>query len=301
MPAARLGGGYRGVRLERQGGGGGVDGSVTERLTSMLAIPDEAFDLAEAALLIAKDEYPELDVERYLARFDELADGARQRLSGDPGAGIAQLNDFLFREQGFRGNGDDYYDPRNSYLSDVLDRKLGIPISLSILYLEVGQRLGLPLMGVSFPGHFLVRAISEDGTRILDPYDGGVELAEEVLRERLERVYQADTASEPDLSRWLVPASKREILLRVLRNLKGIYLHHQTLNKALMVVHRIMLIVPDNADELRDRARIYERLECFRAAADDYERYLQIAGAASDARDIYTRMADLRRRGARLN
>ena len=278
-----------------------MDGSVTERWASMLAMPDEVLDLAEAALLIAKDEYPELDAGRYLKRLDALAEAAGRALSGDTEAGLERLNDCLFREQGFRGNSDDYYDPRNSYLNEVLDRKLGIPITLSIVYLEVGWRLGLPLSGVSFPGHFLVRAEAANGPRIVDPFDGGVALDEEALRERLARVLQDEPAIDPDPARWLGAAGKREILLRVLRNLKGIHLHHQSLNKALMVVHRIMLIVPDNAEELRDRARIYERLECFRAAAEDYERYLEIAPAAPDAREVYASMTDLKRRGARLN
>jgi regulator of sirC expression with transglutaminase-like and TPR domain len=275
----------------------------SERLAALLRGPEEALDLAEAALLLATDEYPGLDVGGYLARLDALARGARERLAEDADLEetIVGLNRYLFAEQGFAGNTRDYYDPRNSYLNEVLDRRLGIPITLSILYIEIGRRLGLALEGVSFPGHFLVKFSTREGDVVLDPFNGGVPLAEEDLMDRLEETYGEAAAGRAALPPLLRSASKREILVRLLRNLKGIYLRTENYAKALIVTDRILLIEPARTEEWRDRARLNERLECFRAAADDYTRYLALEPHARDAQEITTRLTELKQFVSRLN
>jgi regulator of sirC expression with transglutaminase-like and TPR domain len=276
---------------------------ITERLSLLVSGPEQDMNLAEAALLIAKEEYPALDIEAYLKRLDELADKVHGRLP--PQAGIEDilvtLNEFLFEEQGFSGNTENYYDPRNSFLNEVLDRKLGVPITLSILYMEIGRRLGLTLEGVSFPGHFLVKFATEEGDVVLDPFAGGVPLSEEELVDRLEGTYGGLTASTTSLPHLLAAAGKKEILVRMLRNLKVIYLHHQEFGKALSVLNRILVIDPELTDEVRDRGELYERLECFRSALADYQQYLRLEPTAPDMPDIRQRVIELERGANRLN
>jgi regulator of sirC expression with transglutaminase-like and TPR domain len=164
-----------------------------ETFGRLMAEPDAAVDLGLAALLIARQEYPTLDSALYLAQLDSMALELRQRGAdaGDEIAAIQALNRYLFQELGFRGNQQDYFDPRNSFLNDVLDRRLGIPITLSLIYLEVGRRLGLRLQGVAFPGHFLVKLPLRDGEVILDPYAQGASLGIQELEERAEQAIGA--------------------------------------------------------------------------------------------------------------
>lgn len=273
--------------------------SNTERLKRLLHAP-EGLSLAEAALLIAQDEYPALDVDAYLKRLDEFAARVRAELPASPSLEetIVTLNHFLFIEQGFAGNTDDYDDPRNSFLNEVLDRKLGIPITLSILYLEIGRRLGLPFEGVSFPGHFLVKYSTEDGDLVLDPFSGGMPLDERDLQTLLDKTF-GESAEAPPLSQLLSTAGKREILVRMLRNLKGVYRHHGRTAKVLNTLNRILLIAPDQPLETLERAQLYEQLECVQAALTDYERYLTLVPAA--APELGRHVAELRQRAARLN
>ncbi len=249
--------------------------------------PDEEIDLAEAALLIAKTAYHDLDVQRYLQRIDDLASGLRARVPEDSRAGdlIIALNRFLFEEQGFAPNVDDYYDPRNSFLNDVLERRVGIPISLSVLYMEVGRRAGLPLQGVSFPGHFLVKCQVEQGMVILDPYCGGISLSLQDLQQRLREV-RGGEVSRAIVAGLLVSANKKEILARMLRNLKAIYLERQHYARALSIIDWIVALRPGDAAEVRDRGLAYLKLECFRAALEDLERYLEMMPAAEDLNEI---------------
>lgn len=272
-----------------------------ERLRQMLADSAHGFDLAEAVLLLSQKEYPELDIPHYLRRLDALAARTRELLPSSAGQleRIAVLNRILFDEEGFRGNAQDYYDPRNSYLNEVLDRKCGIPISLSIIYLAVGQRLGLSLEGVSFPGHFLVKLATGSSMVVLDPFVRGQVVSEAELTLQLQTVQ----GGEPPLftADLLATASKIDILVRVLRNLRGIYWHQQDFARALYVVNCILALAPDNAEALRDRGRIYERLECFRAALEDFRRYLELDPGAADHRDVRARLPVLLQAAARLN
>lgn len=274
-----------------------------ERWDRIVTQPEEQLNLAEAAFLIAADEYPNLDVDGYLHRLDELAQAVRHSLPEETGLEetVVALNHFLFVEQGFTGNADDYYDPRNSFLNDVLDRKLGIPITLSILYMEIGQRLGLPFEGVSFPGHFLVKCATNEGDVVLDPFWGGMPLSEDDLRDRLEETCGKPQAASTPLAMLLGSAGKREILVRMLRNLKTIYLKREELLKSLGIINRILQVQPDLPDELRDRGQVYERLECFRPAVADLSRYLVLAPTADDAQDVQKRLVELRQLVANIN
>ena len=261
------------------------------RLADLVAQPEVDLNLAEAALLIASSEYPALDVTRYLARFDRMAETIGKRLSGpfSPGRIILELNRFLFDEEGFAGNVQDYFDPRNSFLNDVLERKLGIPISLAVIYLEVGQRLGLPLVGVSFPGHFLVKLTVRAGDVVLDPFLGGQSLSPEDLEHRLESVLPEHKASRIEVTSLLSAAGKKQILLRMLRNLKAIYATARDPLRALEIVRKSLIIDPHQPHEVRDRAYLYESLSCFRAAVLDYDRYLEMQPHADDAEAVRER------------
>ncbi|MBN1378330.1 MAG: tetratricopeptide repeat protein [Gammaproteobacteria bacterium] len=242
----------------------------------LLALDDSEIDLAEAALIIARDEYPELSVTNYLEKIDQFAIDVAARLEQDSDAEtiISTLNDYLFDEQGFSGNMDNYYDPRNSLLNDVIDRRSGIPISLSIIYLETGRRLGLDLEGVCFPGHFLVRFNVGQGSIILDPFFGGVSLSEDELEFRLSRL--ADHDPYETLEELLAPASNKSILERVLRNLRGIYMQNATHEKALNASNKILSLMPENAREYRLRGSIYQAMDCYSLALADFRRYLKL-------------------------
>lgn len=262
----------------------------------------EQFSLAEACLLIAQDEYPALDVAACIAKLDAMAATVRGRLAEDafPEQKVAALNFHLFNELRFSGNTDAYYDPRNSYLNEVLERRTGIPITLSIVYLEVGRRIGLRLQGVSFPGHFLVKLRLKKGELVLDPFTGGEPRSESDLRSRLEQALTPERPRQLDLDRYLAPATPRDIVARVLRNLKGIYTKDGKLEQALAVMQRLLLVLPESAEELRDRGLIYAQLECFRPAVADLQSYLRRSPEAADASDIHAKVVELRDAASRL-
>lgn len=272
-----------------------------ERFAALLCRED--FDLAEACLLIAQDAYPDLDIAHYLARVDALAATAKRRLPCDAFTEqkVVVLNRYLFNELGFCGNAGDYYDPRNSYLNEVLERRTGIPITLSILYMEIGRRLGLRLQGVSFPGHFLVKLRVTGGQLVLDPFCGGEAQSQSDLRARLARVLPQREADTLPLSQFLQAATARQILARLLRNLKGIYLQSGEAQNTLGVMQRMVMVAPHAAEEVRDRGLAYYRLDCFRAALADLQDYLERRPDAPDADEIRGKAAALRLVCARLN
>lgn len=274
-----------------------------QRWARIVAEPEERINLAEAALAIAEEEYGNLDIAAYLDRLDEMAATLRRRLWPDISTGDAlrSLNHYLFEELGFAGNADDYYDPRNSFLNDVLERRLGIPITLSVIYIEVGRRIGLPLHGVSFPAHFLVKCTVRDGAIVLDPYDKGVSLSVDDLMGRL-KSWRSDIQPTTELVKnMLATAGSREILARILRNLRGIYLNGGKLDKALQVSDRIISLAPQVAEEYRDRGKIYLELECFRAALGDFRHYLLLKPDAGDAEEVQRKAMGLQELAARLN
>ena len=279
-----------------------------EAFGELLARDDAKIDLAHACLLIAQDAYPRLEVERYLGDIERMALRLRGRTPQTlgPEERVAALNEFLFEDLGYRGNTDEYYDPRNSYLNDVMDRRVGIPISLSVLYMVVGRRVGLPLEGVSFPGHFLVRLRMRSGVLVLDPFAAGAPLSEADLRERLQRVIPPGLSpnvpvSELPLEQFLEAASNRQILARVLRNLKAIYRETDKPQQLLDVLNRMLMVSPDSSAELRDRGLVYQKLECYRAALKDLSDYAEREPDAPDMDDVRVRMMELSAQCARLN
>lgn len=277
--------------------------SQTERFRKIVAGHDENINLAEAALLIATGEYPQLDVGYYLAQFEVLAATLKKRLRADISAAdkILMLNRYLFDELGFHGNTKNYYDPRNSFLSDVLDRKLGIPLTLAIVYIEIGRRIGLPVHGVSFPGHFLVKCSLREGAVILDPYARGVSLGFDDLKQRILNMDNSTEPSRSVIAGMLAAASNRDILVRLLRNLKSIYTQQKDWMKALSVADQIICVTPDMAEEYRDRGMYYLNLECFRGALFDLQAYLKMLPNARDADRVRSRLVELHTRASRLN
>jgi len=279
-----------------------------DRFAELLAREEAQIDLARACLLISQDAYPGLDVEGYLGEIERFSARLRGRLQGGRGAEerVVELNQFLFDELGFHGNARDYYDPRNSYLNEVLDRRTGIPLTLSVLYLEVGRRIGLALEGVSFPGHFLVRLPLRGSMLVLDPFSGGEPQSETDLRARLRRVVPAGATGpvpleELPLDHFLEPAGKRQILARLLRNLKGIYREADKPERLLEVLNRMLLVAPEAHGELRERGLVYQRLECYRAALKDLSDYSALEPDAPDIEDVRTKVLELSALCARLN
>ena len=279
-----------------------------EPFAALLAAGDDRIELARACLMIAEDAYPGLDVEGYVTEVARLALRLRTRLSRDAGAEekVVELNQFLFEELGFSGNADHYYDPRNSYLNEVIDRRTGIPITLSVLYIELGRKIGLPLEGVSFPGHFLVRVRMRGGMLVLDPFAGGDPQSEDELRARLERVVPREaTGGVPvrdlPLEQFLEPATNRQILARLLRNLKGIYRQAEMPERMLDVLNRALVVTPDSTSDLRDRGIVYQQLQCYRAALQDLRDYVAREPEAMDADEMRVKVIELSTLCARLN
>jgi len=280
----------------------------SDLFAELMARDEAEIDLARACLLISQDAYPGLDVEGYLGEIERHAARLRGRLRETPGAEerVVALNQFLFDELGFSGNAGNYYDPRNSYLNEVLDRRTGIPLTLSVLYLEVGRRVGLALEGVSFPGHFLVRLPLRGSMLVLDPFAGGEPQSEVDLRARLRRVIPEGATGplpvdELPLDQFLEPAGKRQILARLLRNLKGIYREADKPERLLAVLNRMLMVAPEAHGELRERGLVYRRLECYRAALKDLSDYSRREPDAPDIDEVRAKLVELGALCARLN
>ena len=223
-----------------------------------VARPEQELDLARAALLVAREEYAQLSVELYLARLDQMAEEVKDRLDENaPLVVLGELVDTLFHRRRLRGNRGAYYDPRNSFLNDVLDRGVGIPLTLGIVLLEVGWRLQLPLEGVNFPSHFLVRYRGDAMNLLLDPFDGGRVRFEDEAQELLDQVYGGMVRVQDQFMRR---ASRRDMLARLLTNLKGVYVNVGDHVRALAAVERILLIQPTARGENRDRGLLLARM-----------------------------------------
>lgn len=264
-------------------------------------IADERIDLLRAALTIARTEYPDLDFEGYGARIEELARRVKRLVPdlGDPSESIAALNRVLFEEEGFRGNREDYYDPRNSLLNDVLDRKLGIPITLAVVYMEVARRVGFPLVGLGMPGHFLLKHYDVDGREILiDPFNRGSILTAKDCQQRLDELYGGQMRLQPQ---FLMAVSRRQVLVRMLNNLRSIYLTGRNFRKALPIVDLILAIYPRSPEDVKQRAMLRWSLGQNRGALADLEDYLKMLPEASDADEIRQTAASLRRMMATMN
>lgn len=273
--------------------------------------------LAPAALAIARIEYPRLDPGLYLARLDALGDGARRAIerhthsTGDSStlACIRAVNAYLFDDEHFIGNRERYEDPRNSCLNEVLERRTGIPITLSLVYMEVARRAGLQADGVNFPGHFLVRcpeAMRRGGSGlIIDPFHGGAVLSEHDCRLLLQRHVGDELAFSRSL---LAPATRPQIVVRMLLNLKRIYVHMRSFPQARMVTELLLAVTPSALSELRDRGLLAYHLNDVTGALRDLQTYLKLASMSemdTDERDehelIWEHVKTLRRRVAALN
>jgi regulator of sirC expression with transglutaminase-like and TPR domain len=254
---------------------------VRAQLAALLAGDEATIDLALAALLIAAEEYPQLKPEPYLQRLDLLAEHVKDRLADEtaPPVVLNEISRLLFEEEGFRGNAEAYYDPRNSFLNDVLDRKLGIPLTLGIIFLEIGWRLGLPLQGVKFPGHFLLRYEGEALRLLVDPFHSGQIRFEDQAQDLLNRVYGGSVKLQTE---YLRTATRHDVLIRLLSNLKTIYMNARDDAKALAAIDRILLIRPDAPDEIRDRGMVLARAGNIQEALASLTRYLDMAPAAAD-------------------
>jgi regulator of sirC expression with transglutaminase-like and TPR domain len=262
--------------------------------------PEPALDLARAALLVAAESDPRMDVDRQLHTLDSWAAELRARL--DPGWNnlqkLARLRNFVFEELGFRGDSKDYFSPNNSLLNQVMERRLGVPLTLSIIFMELGWRIGIPFEGIGFPGHFLIRLTGEPRDLVLDPYNHARTMHEEDCRQLLDEVTGGRLEFD---GRMLASVSKREIITRLLRNLKGAYLRANQDEAALAAVERLLLIDPEDLDEVRDRGLLLFRLQRYGPALDGLKTYLAARPTAPDHASIEQHVATLRHLVASLN
>ncbi len=244
--------------------------------------PDEQIDLAKAALYIAQEEYPNLDPEEYINALDTMAAELQDRLPGQryPLRIIQAINSYLYDDLGFTGNVTDYYDPRNSFFNQVIERRMGIPITLSLIYLEVAKRVDFPMVGVGMPGHFLIRPDLPEMEIFVDAFNRGEVMFPQDCQERLTKIYAQSVMLQPE---FLESVSNRQFLVRMLTNLKVIYLQKEDLEKALAAVERILLLFPEMTGELRDRGLIYYQMGRWTAAVTDLEDYLDKVPNAEDA------------------
>ncbi|MGB3394321.1 MAG: SirB1 family protein [Stenotrophomonas sp.] len=270
---------------------------------ALASLADTELSLFATALLIARDEYPELDPLRCDRLLQAHADHLRTEVSaiGEWPLKVAAINHHLFNELGYSGDHDGYYDPRNSYLNEVVTRRLGNPLSLALVQMEVSRRLGLPLEGVSFPGHFLVRLPVEEGVLVMDPFNGGRPLGVDELRERARSNLGGQTPDDQILARILDPAPPRAILIRILRNLHGVYAEAGQWDRAARSADRILKLAPEQNEALRDRGMAYLQLGHGAGARSDLAGYLQREPGAADTSQVRDRLIELGSERPRLH
>ncbi len=269
---------------------------------------DATINIARVALLIATIEYSNFDIEQYLAKLDELARRVRVMLGLLPMAMpediapltiIDAINKVLFEEEQFRGNEDDYYNPDNSFFNKVLDTHVGIPISLSLLYIEIGKRVGLNVEGIGLPFHFVVRCVLPTEILYIDPFERGLLLNEQDCRERIRRMSHGRMTRLPH--HLFEPVKPRQLLVRMLGNLKNIYLHKEDYMKALLVLEYLLLLIPDNAREIRDKGIIHLQLKHYARALHDFKMYLKLEPQASDRHEIQSHIKMIQQTIAMMN
>ncbi|MGK7882661.1 MAG: SirB1 family protein [Crocosphaera sp.] len=244
--------------------------------------PDHQINLAKAALVYAKYEYPRLEIEDYLITLDIISQRIKDDLEQElyPLKVIKTINKYLFKDLGFKGNTNNYYDPSNSYLNEVIDKKTGIPISLSVIYLEIAKRLNFPMVGIGMPGHFLIRPEFENVGIFVDVFNQGEILFKEDCQIKLQEIYQQPVTIEDHL---LTPVSNQQILGRMLTNLKYIYLNRQEYPKMLRIIELLLQLFPNHPVEIRDRGLLYYQLRQWEKATTDLQLYLSILPTAEDA------------------
>jgi regulator of sirC expression with transglutaminase-like and TPR domain len=280
-----------------------MQSEISDRFQALAGIPESQLGLAEGALVLAAEARPDLDIEVALAVVAELVERTRPLLdaAGTPSGEVAALNHSFFEIERFRGNREAYDDPRNSDLNEVLSRRRGLPITLSVLYVEVARQLGLEAYGIGFPGHFLAKITrvsdSAAGEIIVDPFFART-LQREDCAERLRAAVGEDVV---DSRQWLRPATALEIYVRMLNNLKMLYLRDGDGLSALGCFDRILVLSPEAALEYRDRGYLLEQLDCIRAAIEDYARFIELAPDQEDAPAIRRRRDALAQRKPVLN
>jgi regulator of sirC expression with transglutaminase-like and TPR domain len=268
-------------------------------LSTLAANPDTPVDLARVALLIARDAYPEMNPWMYLHKLDRLADQLRRRLTGSLAARTAELSTFLFEECGFAGNTEHYYDPRNSYLNKVLDRQVGLPISLSLVAISVGTRAGLPVVGVALPGHFVAKAIDLKGNEVVfDPFNGGQFLD----ADGCEALVTAITGRSFDVTpEALAATSPYSFILRMLNNLKTAYLADRSHLRAARIVRRLTQLLPDDPTQRRDLGLLLVQANRYGSAVNHLKYYVAADPKADDAKDVQRILARALAEVARWN
>jgi regulator of sirC expression with transglutaminase-like and TPR domain len=253
-----------------------------QRFYQEIRQPEEQINLARAALYLAQEEYPDLDPEEYLNALDMMAVELEERLPFEryPLRVIQIVNQYLFEDLKFRGNTDGYYDPSNSYLNQVIDRRLGIPITLSLIYLEITRRIDFPMVGIGMPGHFLIRPTVGDMQVFVDAFHQGEVMFTEDCQERLSQIYGRPVALRPE---FLQAVDTRHFLTRILMNLKAIYIQKGDLRRTLSVIERILMLFPNAPMEQRDRGLLYYQIGRWTEASQDLENYLNQMPSAEDA------------------
>ena len=270
--------------------------------TSLASIDDASVPLFGTALLIARDEYPQLDPGLYDRLVQDHADAVRDEIDAIEPTPLKMhaINRYLFEDLGYSGNTSEYYDPRNSYLNEVFERRLGNPLSLALVQIEVARRLGVPLAGVSFPGHFLVRLpVGDEGVLVMDPFNRGRPLGVEELRDRAKPHLGGAPPDDNALTKILDPATNRAMLVRLLRNLHGLYAERDDWTRAARSADRILQLQPEHPEALRDRALAYLKLGHRHGARRDLEQYLHRHPQAADGGSLRERLVELNREPAR--
>jgi len=266
----------------------------------MVKRPEPGLDLAHAALLIAAENDPQVDVQAELQRIDGWANELMSRL--DPSWNnlqkLARLRRFLFEELGFAGDGKDYFSPSNSLLHEVIQRRRGIPLTLGILMMELGWKIGMPLEGVGFPGHFLVRLAGEPGDLLLDPFQHGMSVHEEDCRRMLAEITSGEVEFSPQL---IESVDKRQMIVRLLHNLKSSYVRRGADAEALGAVERLLILEPNDLPQVRDQGLLMFRMQRYAPALESLRRYLAEAGDVADRGDIEATLAALRQKLTTLN
>jgi regulator of sirC expression with transglutaminase-like and TPR domain len=276
------------------------------KFADIAVLDDEAIDLPAAALVIAADEYSGLDVQHYLDELDRIADRACRARSGlsDISEILQSINSVLFLEYGYQGNRQNYYDPRNSYLNQVIDRRTGIPITLSIIYMAVTDRVGLRISGVGMPGHFLVKYARTDGTTAptgeiyIDPFNAGRLIDTAGCARLVEETSGGNLELRPE---HLAAVSKKQILMRVLTNLLGIYSQAKDFARALRALDLILMIEPDEPARIRDRGLLLAAGGRERESIESLERYIKLSPGATDAHQILDSIKKVKARLSTLN
>jgi regulator of sirC expression with transglutaminase-like and TPR domain len=267
--------------------------SIRDQFAQLVNMPEDQIDLVDAALLIARTAYPDMKRSHYTGLLDAWGRQLRKQTGPDASTGdiLRELNRIMFEQEGFKGDSDNYYDPQNSFLNRVLERKKGIPITLALVYSEVARLAGFSVYGIALPGHFIVGLFHETGTLYIDPFNQGEVLAESECRKMIEVRYGPEAASDAS---WRNPANKKKIIKRMLRNLKAIFLHSGRDMQILEMIQWILAVDPDAPSELKERGLLYEAMGNYAAAVLDLEHFLEVAPTSEDEQIIKQKVHLLR-------